>query len=481
MARVSPTCWSQIRARISVKLLFCNIFTNRDVSSRLRIRLVYQHFLVRISKRARRTSYQRRSPTIWRERSFRAYQRVINVRRCNSTFVFRVRVFRCRTIRPFSICVPSPCKRAWALKWFSHYHHYRFLLRVKGTRWSNQDYVRCPRRDRRNSGCMFGSFSVFAVVWTRGCGGVPVSFIGLRGGWGRSVDIAVLKVRSSYSSASSSMVHSNIVLSGMVTDRTIRRTCNNIIPRLTSHTRRRGVVPIITRTVGHTNVSGSRLDTITFAHKPNLVKSLLIKASFTGNLTTSLSVPVVRVGRLRTRILTRFVGRAPRSSRTPSFPFLYLLMSNKGSRVVGIGTCGSVRIVKRAVSSTTNRTFSGYTGIVKLKCPKKPIIGHLTGRKGPGTFAFDGPRVLNCSCDFDKLGASFLCALHSGLRRRPSFVRGGGRSLYTSLRTAIVSVLVGGLHQTTGSLNVGRITMTNNMSTGSNLQSTFLSRTGHFN
>lgn len=204
-----------------------------------------------------------------------------------------------------------------------------------------------------------------------------------------------------------------MLLSGMISDRTIRRTCKKIIPRLTSHTRRRGVMPIIRRTLGETKIAGRRLDTITFAQKPNLVKSLLIKMSFTGNFTHSLGVPVVSIGRLRTRILTRFVGRSRRSGGRPGFPFLYLLISKKGSRVVLMGTCGSVRILKRAVSSTTKRTVSGYSGMVNLNCPKNPVVSGLTHRNGPGTFAFDGPRVPSCGCDFDKLGASFLCSLHS--------------------------------------------------------------------
>ncbi len=289
----------------------------------------------------------------------------------------------------------------------------------------------------------------------------------------------MLNVRSSYSSASTTIVGGNRLLSGMATDRTIRRDCNKMIPRLTSHTRRRGVIPMISRTLGGTNVPGRRLSTITFPHNPNLVKSLLINISFTGNFTHSLSIPVVSIGRLRKRILTRFVRRSRAGGRAPGCPFLYLLISNNGSRVILIGTCGSVRIVKRAVSSTTNRTVSGYSGIVKLNCPKKPVVSQLTHRKGPGTFAFDGPGVTNCSCDFDKLGASFLCFLHSELGRGPSFVRRGGRSLTTSLRAAVISVLVGGLHLTTGKLNVGRMTMTNNMSTGAKLHGTFLSRTQH--
>lgn len=227
------------------------------------------------------------------------------------------------------------------------------------------------------------------------------------------VDAVVLKVRSSYSSASTTIVGSNCLLSGIITDRTIRRTCNKMIPRLTSHTRRRGVIPMIRRTLGHTKMAGRRLDTITFAHKPKLVKSLLIKMSFTGKFTHSLNVPVVSIGRLANRILTRFVGTRNRSGIRPRFPFLYLLISNKGSRVVLIGTCGSVRVLKRAVSSTTNRTVSGYSGMVKLKCPNNPVVSGLTQRNGPGTFSFDGPRVPKLSCDFDKLGASFLCSLHS--------------------------------------------------------------------
>lgn len=227
------------------------------------------------------------------------------------------------------------------------------------------------------------------------------------------VDMVVLKVRSSYSSASTTIVGSNCLLSGIMSDRTMRRTCNKMMPRLTSQTRRRGVMPMMRRTLGHTKIAGRRLDTVTFAHNPKLVNSLLINISFTGKFTHSLGVPLVSIGRLGKRILTRFVGTRNRRGERPGFPFLYLLMSKKGSRVVLIGTCGSVRVLKRAVSSTTNRTVSGYSGMVKLNCPNKPVVSGLTHRKGPGMFAFDGPRVPKLSCDFDKLGASFLCSLHS--------------------------------------------------------------------
>lgn len=177
--------------------------------------------------------------------------------------------------------------------------------------------------------------------------------------------MCVLNVRDDYSSASTTILGGKMLLDGIATSRRIRHTCNNIIPRLTSQTRRRGIIPIMSRTVTHTNVEGRSLSTITFAHKPNLVNSLLINIDFTGNFTHSLGVPVVSIGRLRNRIVTRFVGRDSSSRDTPPFPFVYLLIDNKGSRVIGIGTCGSVRILNRAVSSTTNRTVSGYTGILR--------------------------------------------------------------------------------------------------------------------
>lgn len=56
-------------------------------------------------------------------------------------------------------------------------------------------------------------------------------------------------------------------------------------------------------------------------------------------------------------------------------------------------------------------------------------------------------------------------------------MRRRGISLTTSLRTAIMSVLVSGLHGTTGRCGVGRMTMTKKISTGGKLHGTFQRRT----
>lgn len=278
----------------------------------------------------------------------------------------------------------------------------------------------------------------------------------------------VLTVRDSYSRATTSIIGGKeAVLSGIVSSRvTLRALCNKMIPRVTSHGRVRGVGRMVRRTLTSTSMALSSLSTVNIACNPKLMNTLLINITRTGTVTCTGGLPLMKIRRVRNRIST---GCVRRPSLRP--PFLYLVISKKRARLIVIGSCKRFRVLKHAHSSTTNRTFSGITETVKLKCPKKPGMSGLSGRKGPGTVRFPGTGVKSypCSFDFDNMGSTILgCVGRTRVAKR----RVGETSLTTSFRGTMISILIRRAVLTTGSCKVAGVTVTNKITSGKALETT---------
>lgn len=96
----------------------------------------------------------------------------------------------------------------------------------------------------------------------------------------------MLNVRSAYSRATTTIIRKHALVSGIITSSVSRRThCNNIVPRVTSHTRTRTFIPYISGTLTSTGVALSSISTVTMSTKPNLTNYLTINISNTGSLT----------------------------------------------------------------------------------------------------------------------------------------------------------------------------------------------------
>lgn len=275
----------------------------------------------------------------------------------------------------------------------------------------------------------------------------------------------MLKVRSSYSRATTTIIRGNEgILSGIITASLSRRgLCNNIIPRVTSHHRTRSVDNIIARTLLRTGYALTSVRTVTIACTPKLVNTLLINIGFTGKLSTTSNGPLIPIRRLHSRVTTGCLA----SSLRP--PFLYLIIDNNRSRVITMGDCASCGVVNGAHSSTTNRTLSGTNHAVNLRCPNNVDVSGVDPHNGTGTFSFPRPGVTStpCSFSFDKLGASIVGAIRGSTRGKGPV---GATSLTTSFRGTIISYLVDGFRGTTISFNCGGVILTNNISTGSLLE-----------
>lgn len=148
-----------------------------------------------------------------------------------------------------------------------------------------------------------------------------------------------------------------------------------------------------------------------------------------------------------------------------------LIISNKRAVLIIIHSCGAFRLLKRAESSTTNRTFSGVTQIVKCPCPNNPCVSRLTGTKGPGTVRFpltlEGRRDFSFS--FDKLGSTIVGCVRTG---RVGGIPISCRSMTTSFRGTIMGTLLRGAVTTLSGAGLGAMTLTNNITTGDKLHRT---------
>ncbi len=273
-------------------------------------------------------------------------------------------------------------------------------------------------------------------------------------------------MRDSYSRATTSVIRSNgEMLSGVITSRVRRRgLCNNIIPRVTSHERARGVYKIIGRTLRITDYAVGSISTVTMACTPKLVKTLLMNIDCTGNLTCKRSGPLIPIRRVTNRVTTGCVDR-PRLGP----PCLYLMIDNNRSRVIRILSCAACHIINEAHSSTMKRYFSGITEALNFPCPNKGCVSRVSGRNSEGTCGFPRPGLSNgrCSFDFSNVGATIVGLIRGTSRGKR---RVGGTSITTSFRGAISSVLTRGLVTITRRLNCERVTLTNNISTGSNIE-----------
>jgi len=247
----------------------------------------------------------------------------------------------------------------------------------------------------------------------------------------------ILGIDTSCDDTSAAVVEDGVKMSNIISNQTeIHRKYGGIVPELASRRHIEMIWPVTDEAL---KVSGARVEDISgiaVCHGPGLIGSLLVGCSFAKALSYSKGISLVAVNHLEGHIFSCFlsergpVGETEFPPRTPSFPFLALIVSGGHTCLYRVEGFGKYRELGRTRDDAAGEAYDKVSKLLGLGYPGGPIIEKFAMDGNPKTIEF--PRAyLPESFDFSFSGlkTAVLNFLKTavGPPTHPSPLRGEGK------------------------------------------------------
>jgi N6-L-threonylcarbamoyladenine synthase len=169
--------------------------------------------------------------------------------------------------------------------------------------------------------------------------------------------------------------------------------------------------------------------------------SLLVGTSYAKGLGIALGIPTVDVNHLHGHVLSHFVRRN-KNDKTPSFPFMCLLISGGNSQIVIANSPYDMKIVGQTIDDAAGEAFDKCAKVMGLPYPGGPHIDRLAATGDSSKFKFSKPHIPGLDYSFSGLKTSFLYTLRDGIKSDPNFIDINKADLAASLQRTIIEILI---------------------------------------
>ena len=270
--------------------------------------------------------------------------------------------------------------------------------------------------------------------------------------------ITILAIESSCDDTSVSVVRDGYVLSNLVSGQDIHMSYGGVVPELASRAHQANIVPVTDVALKKAGIKVGDIDAVAFTRGPGLLGSLLVGTSFAKGFALACNIPLIEVNHLQAHVLAHFILEKDNENRTPSFPFLCLLVSGGHTRIIVLKEYLEMEVIGNTIDDAAGEAFDKCGKILGFPYPAGPLIDRLAREGNKKAFAFSKPVVRGLDFSFSGLKTSFLYYLRDRLKEDPDFIEKNKADLCASLQYTIVSVLIAKLvkaSQITGIRNVG--------------------------
>ena len=260
-------------------------------------------------------------------------------------------------------------------------------------------------------------------------------------------DITILAIESSCDDTSASIIRNGIVLSNVIAGQKVHEAYGGVVPELASRSHQENIVPVIDLAFKNANVSKKDISAVGFTRGPGLLGSLLVGTSFAKGFALALNIPLIEVNHLHAHVLASFIVDQGETIKTPSFPFLCLLVSGGHTQIIIVTDYLEMEIIGQTIDDAAGEAFDKCAKVLGLPYPGGPFVDKAAAIGNPQAFLFAKPQIADLDFSFSGLKTSFLYLLRDHIKEQQNFVEDKLSDLCASLQKTIVDILVGKLEK----------------------------------
>ena len=283
----------------------------------------------------------------------------------------------------------------------------------------------------------------------------------------------ILGIESSCDDTSAAVLRGRQLLSNVIASQAVHAAYGGVVPELASRAHEQNIVPVVSEAIRRAGIRPDELDAIAFTRGPGLLGSLLVGTNFAKGLSLSLGIPMVEVNHLHAHVLAHFIEEEGEEHRSPSFPFLCLLVSGGNSQIILVRSASDMEIIGQTIDDAAGEAFDKCAKVMGLGYPGGPVVNRLANEGDPKAFAFSKPNIPGYDYSFSGLKTSFLYTLRDALVENPNFIEERKADLCASLQATVIDILMKKLRAAAKDLGIRQVAVAGGVSANTGLRAAF--------
>ena len=283
----------------------------------------------------------------------------------------------------------------------------------------------------------------------------------------------ILGIESSCDDTSASVIRSGIMLSNITANQAVHSNYGGVVPELASRAHQLNIIPVVHEALKVAGITKSDLTAIAFTRGPGLLGSLLVGTSFAKGLSQALEIPLIDVNHLQAHVMAHFIGLPDTIQKTPTFPFLCLLVSGGNSQIILCKAYDDMEVIGQTIDDAAGEAFDKCAKTMGLPYPGGPFVDKLAQTGNHLAFTFSKPQIQDYNYSFSGLKTSFLYLLRDNIKVNPNFVDENINDLCASLQYTIVEILMNKLRKAARDLRISEVAVAGGVSANSALRKAF--------
>lgn len=199
-------------------------------------------------------------------------------------------------------------------------------------------------------------------------------------------------------------------------------------------------MPVVDQALKRAGVVPDEISAVAYTRGPGLLGSLLVGTSFAKGFAVAAGIPLIEVNHLEAHVMAHFI-RDEKNSRTPSFPFLCLLVSGGHTQLMVMHSHYEMEVIGNTIDDAAGEAFDKCGKVMGMPYPSGPLIDKLAGEGNPQAFQFSKPSVKGLDFSFSGLKTNFLYFLRDHIAEDKNFIEKNLNNLCASLQHTIINIL----------------------------------------
>jgi N6-L-threonylcarbamoyladenine synthase len=270
-------------------------------------------------------------------------------------------------------------------------------------------------------------------------------------------------------------MNDRMLLSNVIASQEIHKYYGGIVPELASRAHQQNIIPVVELAICQAGISKKDINAVAYTRGPGLMGSLLVGTSFAKGFSIAMQIPLIEVNHLHAHILSHFITEQGTEVKSPSFPFLCLLVSGGHTLLALVSSYFEMKIIGKTIDDASGEAFDKCGKIMGLAYPAGPLIDNLAQKGNSLAFRFNKPVVQGLDFSFSGLKTSFLYFIRDRLKDDPEFISNNLSDLCASIQKTIVEILTGRVKKAVKETGITEIAIAGGVAANSELQATLRS------
>lgn len=279
----------------------------------------------------------------------------------------------------------------------------------------------------------------------------------------------ILAIESSCDDTSAAIIKDFKIYSNVIASQKVHEKYGGVVPEWASRAHQQNIIPVVDTAIKEAGIKKEDIQAIAFTRGPGLLGSLLVGVSFAKSFATALGLPLIDVNHLEAHILAHFIKDTP-DKKTPSFPFLCLLVSGGNTQLVYVRSPYDMEIIGKTIDDAAGETFDKVAKILSLPYPGGPHIDRLAKTGNKFALNFAESNMPNYDYSFSGVKTSILYTLRDKLKEDPKFLEENINDICASVQHRVVSMLLKKMEKAAKDLKVKDIAIAGGVSANSYLR-----------